>query len=99
MQSINDTKYGLTCLVVFQILNDAVYDYSDYVKDPDKPLANETLIRIVCNFFTILIYYYIYRRNRDLLEMEKKKNIHFVGKAEDSQDFSDDENLEYMAKA
>lgn len=99
MQSINDTKYGLTCLVVFQILNDAVYDYSDYFKDPDKPMENQTLIRIVCNFFTLLIYYYIYRRNRDILEMETKKNIHFVGKAEDSQDLSDNENIEFMAKA
>ena len=40
MLSINDNKLALTCLVVFQLLNDAVYDYSDYIRNPNLPIAD-----------------------------------------------------------
>lgn len=56
---------------MYQFLNDAIYDWADYVKDPSLKVKEQTIYRIIINLLTLMTYYYIYRKNKYLIEKQR----------------------------
>lgn len=88
IKTINGKKKSIRCFLMFQFINDAVYDWSDYITENPPKMQRQTIYRIIINLLSGLAYYYIYRKNKELIEQSRslKQSNRIKSQAKNSED-------------